>query len=90
MIEIDGVTITGILEKPIFKHLISAGIYLLNPSVCKDIPDGQPYDMPELITALLAQGRKVVSFPVREYWLDVGQPSDYQQAQIDIKSQGFN
>jgi NDP-sugar pyrophosphorylase family protein len=90
VVEVDGVTITGILEKPVVKHLISAGIYLLDPSVCRDIPGERPYDMPELIAELLAQGRKVVSFPVREYWLDVGRPADYEQAQIDVKSQGFN
>ena len=90
VVEIDGVTITGISEKPVIKHLISAGIYLLDPSVCRDIPDGRPYDMPELIGELLSQGRKVVSFPVREYWLDVGRPADYEQAQLDAGPQGFN
>jgi NDP-sugar pyrophosphorylase family protein len=27
-----------------------------------------------------------VSFPIREYWLDIGQHADYLKAQEDIKN----
>jgi NDP-sugar pyrophosphorylase family protein len=40
--------------------------------------------MPDLIARLVAEGRKVVSFPINEYWLDVGCPDDYQRAQTDV------
>jgi len=33
---------------------------------------------------LLAEGRKVVAFPVVEYWLDIGKPADYERAQQDV------
>jgi NDP-sugar pyrophosphorylase family protein len=39
--------------------------------------------MTDLIDLLIQKGRRVVSFPVMEYWLDIGQPADYQQAQDD-------
>jgi len=86
VVETNGVTITGISEKPVVQHFINAGIYLLNPGVCQFIPNGQPYDMPDLISRLLAEGRRVVSFPVREYWLDIGQSADYKQAQEDLQA----
>jgi NDP-sugar pyrophosphorylase family protein len=38
-------------------------------------------DMTELIKLLVCQGEKVVSFPIIEYWLDIGSPEDYQRAQ---------
>ena len=38
----------------------------------------------ELILGTL-EGRPVVAFPIREYWMDVGQISDYQQAQVDFQ-----
>jgi NDP-sugar pyrophosphorylase family protein len=41
--------------------------------------------MTELIQRLINEGQQVVSFPIREYWLDIGQPTDYEQAQKDIK-----
>ena len=45
--------------------------------------------MTDLIKALLAAGRPVASFPIVEYWLDIGQPADYQRAQDDMKSGKF-
>ena len=86
VVESDGVAITGISEKPVVRHFINAGIYLLNPEVCLFIPNDQTYDMPDLISRLVAEGRRVVSFPVREYWLDIGQVEDYQKALADIEN----
>lgn len=86
VVETDGVAITGISEKPVMRHFINAGIYLLNPEVCQFIPNGQPYDMTDLISRLVAESRRVVSFPIREYWLDIGQAADYKQAQEDLRA----
>jgi len=84
VVETDGAEISGIVEKPTMKHLIIAGIYLLSPNTCENIPTGVPLDMPELIAKLIADNRRVVCFPIHEYWLDVGQHADYQQAQTDF------
>jgi dTDP-glucose pyrophosphorylase len=86
VIECDGPNVTAITEKPAIRKLVNAGIYLLNPDVPRlipNVPNGQRYDMPDLITALLAAGRRVVSFPVTEYWLDIGQLADYERARED-------
>ena len=40
--------------------------------------------MPEFISALLREGETVVSFPIVEYWLDIGQLDDYHRAQSDV------
>ena len=37
------------------------------------------------IQKLLDAGRPVASFPIREYWLDIGQHADYEKAQEHIK-----
>ena len=84
VVETDGVAITNITEKPMLRHFISAGIYLLNPGACRSIPAKQHYDMPDLIKQLIANGKTVVSFPIHEYWLDIGQHADYEQAQEDL------
>jgi NDP-sugar pyrophosphorylase family protein len=88
VIETSGVEITGIEEKPLIRHFINAGIYLLSPDTCRLIPNGQSIDMPDLITLLLARGWRVVSFPIHEYWLDIGEHADYQQAQTDVQNHG--
>jgi dTDP-glucose pyrophosphorylase len=89
VIENEGANVTGITEKPQVYHLINAGIYLLEPTVIQFIPKEQPYDMPELITRLIAEGRRVVSFPIPEFWLDIGQFADYQAAQVEAGKEGF-
>ena len=86
VVETHGVDVTKISEKPVMRHLVNAGIYLLDPGVSGAIPNGQPYDMTELITQLVSDGRRVVSFPILEYWLDIGQLEDYEQAQDDVRA----
>jgi len=87
VVETDGAIITGITEKPTIQNFINAGIYLLNPNVRRLVPEGEKYDMPDLIQRLINEGRCVASFPVHEYWLDIGQLDDYEQAQIDFESE---
>ncbi len=77
--------ITRLREKPEIRFFVNAGIYLLEPRVYRHIPANQRFDMTELIQRLIDNGDTVISFPIREYWLDIGQPNDYQQAQRDLQ-----
>jgi NDP-sugar pyrophosphorylase family protein len=81
VVECKDVRITGIQEKPVSSFFINAGAYLVEPSACDHIPDGRPFDMTDLIQALLDAGKTVVGFPIMEYWIDVGRHEDYQRAQ---------
>lgn len=81
IVETNEIEVTDISEKPVLRHIINAGIYLLSPYACQSVPKGTSFDMPELIRRLIAEGRRVISFPVHEYWLDIGQHADYQEAQ---------
>jgi dTDP-glucose pyrophosphorylase/CBS domain-containing protein len=83
VIHSEGIHVKGVEEKPVVRRFINAGIYLLNPEACRCIPNGKCYDMTDLIENLVAQGRRVISFPVREYWLDIGRMGDYEKAQRD-------
>ncbi len=84
VIECEGAYVSKISEKPTLNFFVNAGIYLLEPTVHQYIPDGERFDMTELIEKLVAAGRPVASFPVHEYWLDIGQHSDFEQAQQDF------
>ncbi len=86
VVECQGASVARLTEKPLLKFFVNAGIYLLEPMVYRYIPNGQRFDMTDLIQRLLDEGRRVVSFPIREYWLDIGLPDDYLKAQIDVKS----
>jgi len=89
VIATDGVAVTGISEKPLVRQFINAGIYLLNPSIRRLIPNGQPYDIPDLIQQLVKEARPVVCFPIQEYWLDIGESGQYDQAKADIAAGRF-
>jgi dTDP-glucose pyrophosphorylase/CBS domain-containing protein len=89
VIETDGVAVTGVSEKPVVRQFINAGIYLLNPQIRNVIPNGKHYDFPDLIQQLLKEGRPVVCFPIREYWLDIGESEQYDRANADLASGHF-
>jgi len=72
--------ITSIEEKPTHNFFVSAGIYMINSEVLNNIPTDTFYDMPTLFEKMIANNKKVLSFPIREYWLDIGRVSDYEQA----------
>ena len=86
VVECDDIRITQIKEKPSLAFFVNAGIYLLAPSVYDCIPEGQHFNMTDLIQKLLDSGRLVASFPIMEYWLDVGQHEDYKRAQEDVRN----
>lgn len=86
VIECEGPVVRRLSEKPVLGFFVNAGIYLLEPMVYRFIPNGQRFDMTDLIQCLLDEGRPVVSFPVLEYWIDIGRLADYQQAQEHVKS----
>lgn len=81
VLQMDGANVTSLVEKPSTRLFINAGVYLMQPEVLERIPADQRFDMTDLIRALIEAGRKVVSFPIFEYWIDVGRPEDYARAQ---------
>jgi dTDP-glucose pyrophosphorylase len=89
VVEGDGESVRGLVEKPLLNFLVNAGIYLLEPLVYRYIPNGEHFHMTQLIHRLLDEGHRVVSFPILEYWLDIGSPVDYEQAHQDLREGRF-
>jgi dTDP-glucose pyrophosphorylase/CBS domain-containing protein len=87
VLESSHLLVTRIREKPTYSYSVNAGIYLLQPSVHAYIPHEQRYDMTDLMQQLIADNRRVVTFPIVEYWLDIGQHSDYLRAQEDYTNE---
>ena len=86
VIECEGSRVQKLSEKPHLGFLVNAGIYLLEPAVFQFMPQGQHFNMTDLIQWLLDADQIVASFPIHEYWLDIGQHADYAQAQEDVKN----
>lgn len=80
VVNLEGNHILSIQEKPVHKFFVSAGIYMLSPDILNMIPKNEFYDMPTLFEALIQESKKTVSFPIREYWLDIGRMEEYERA----------
>ena len=80
VIEIENSSIASIVEKPIKKFFVNAGIYVLSPNIFEFIPSNEFFDMPTLFNILIEKEKKVLSFPIHEYWLDIGRMEEYKKA----------
>ncbi|MGE5503034.1 MAG: nucleotidyltransferase family protein [Actinomycetota bacterium] len=80
VIGLDGQMVVSIDEKPVQRLFVNAGIYVLSPEVLDSLKNGQTLDMPDVFNKLIDAGQNVAAFPIREFWLDIGQPNDYAMA----------
>lgn len=67
-------------EKPEQRFFISGGIYVFNPVALDYVPSGSTLDIPVLLKTLLAHGKEIAVFPIREYWIDIGRFDDFERA----------
>jgi mannose-1-phosphate guanylyltransferase/phosphomannomutase len=90
-----GVVITGedgrierFLEKPtwgeVFSDTINTGIYVLEKDVLNYVPEEDPYDFSkELFPRLLEAGAPLYGYIADGYWMDIGNLTQYQEANRD-------
>lgn len=71
-------------EKPRLSATVSMGVYAFSPRAIDYIVPGERLDLPQLIERLLEGGEQVNAYPYEGYWLDIGQPGDYEQAVRDF------
>ncbi|QOP40827.1 nucleotidyltransferase family protein [Sulfurimonas marina] len=80
VVNIEESKILSIAEKPVHKFFVSAGIYMLSSEVLEYIPKNEFFDMPTLFETLISKNKNAISFPLREYWLDIGRIEEYKKA----------
>ena len=88
VIEVRDGCMQGIVEKPVYDNLISAGIYVLSPQVLPKIPKEQVLDMPDLLLSLVGQGHKIGVFALDDEWVDVGRHDDLERAKRTFTASG--
>jgi dTDP-glucose pyrophosphorylase len=82
---VDGETLTGLTEKPTQSFQVLAGIYVVDAPFARALPKAC-LDMPDLLSSMLRQGKRVPVYDIREYWLDIGKIEDYERANNDFPS----
>jgi len=72
-------------EKPTYTYYSNGGIYIVKKELLKKIPKNSFYNATDLMESVIEDGGELVSYPIRQYWLDIGKPEDFEKAQTDIK-----
>jgi NDP-sugar pyrophosphorylase family protein len=77
------------LEKPgweeVTTNTINAGVYVLERELLDLIPPGQPHSIErEFFPLLLERGVPFYGYVSEGYWLDIGTPAKYLEAQQDL------
>jgi dTDP-glucose pyrophosphorylase len=75
-----GTDIKTIEEKPTINFFVSGGIYVLDPICLNSIPNDQYYDMPTLFEDVIRDKHKSITYPIKDYWLDIGRIDEYKKA----------
>lgn len=83
VVEVDNHRLVRIEEKPIKRHFVNAGIYVLEPAVLDLLKPDEPIDMPDLLTSAKQAVGDILVFPIQEYWVDIGQHDDFEKANVD-------
>ncbi len=72
--------VTGIEEKPDIKMFALAGIYVMKPDIFRHIPADTYFGMDSLLKLLLSEKIPITKYEIKEFWLDIGQMTDYEKA----------
>ena len=85
ILDLDGRNIKGLIEKPKYNYYANAGIYLIKKRALAEIPEDTFFHATHLVEKLIAQGKKVIRYPLNGTWIDIGTPQEYERAKELIK-----
>lgn len=77
-------------EKPTYTYYSNGGIYIMKREVLSNIPIEKHFNATDLMETMIRQGKKVISYPLSGYWLDIGRNEDYEKAKKDILTNKFD
>jgi len=72
ILELEGIQVKSLKEKPIVANYINAGVYLLNANLIDLIPKNKYFDFTNFLELLIKKNFKLNAFPLHEYWQDIG------------------
>jgi NDP-sugar pyrophosphorylase family protein len=71
-INLKGMAIKNIIEKPKKDLIINSGIYVVKKNCLKFLKYNYQTDMNEFIIKLIKKNKKVIAYPFYESWFDLG------------------
>jgi dTDP-glucose pyrophosphorylase len=88
--ELDNKEIRSFSEKPTYTYYANAGIYLIKKELLTVIPKKEFFDATDLMNSVMKKNKKLLHYPIRSYWLDIGKHEDFNKAQSDVKHIDFD
>ncbi len=82
VVNVDGPMLVGLQEKPIYRHQVNAGIYVLSSRMLSLLRDEEYCDMTDLFERAISSDFKLHVYPLHETWIDIGRPSDYHSINL--------
>lgn len=80
VLTIAGDRIVGFTEKPSMSYRVSMGVYGMTRKTLEPYPPGLPFGFDQLVLDMLRRGNPPVTYPFDGFWLDIGRPEDYDEA----------
>lgn len=80
VLEIVDSHIVGFSEKPSLTHRVSMGVYGLSRDTLSPYTEGTPLGFDRLVLDLIASNRPPATYDFNGFWLDIGRPDDYDEA----------
>jgi NDP-sugar pyrophosphorylase family protein len=72
-------------EKPNYTYYANAGIYLIKKEILDVIPKETVFNATDLLDEVIADNKRLIHYPIRGYWLDIGKHEDFEKAMRDIE-----
>jgi len=80
VLDVEASHIVGFREKPDLRYQVSMGVYGMSRLTLAPYPPGRPFGFDQLVLDLLARGENPATYPFAGFWLDIGRPEDYDEA----------
>jgi len=84
VIKTKGNVVESFEEKPIYTHYSNGGIYLIKKHLLNKIPKNKFFDATNLMQTVIDDNLKLINYPLKDYWIDIGKHKDFTKAQNDI------
>jgi dTDP-glucose pyrophosphorylase len=85
ILELEENRVISLQEKPRYTYFANAGIYLIRTNMLSYLPKGTFFNATDLMELAIREQKKVINYPILEYWLDIGKMNDFVKAQEDIR-----
>jgi NDP-mannose synthase len=77
--------IVKFVEKPTLSYGVSMGVYAMSRKTLAPYPRNVPFGLDELVLDLLTKQEQPAAYDFGGYWLDIGRPDDYDEANRDFE-----